>query len=256
MDLLDIADLAKTAGVTSRTLRHYDAIGLLTPAHTRADGRRAYGEAEVIRLHHILVLRALDVPLPTIASIVTGDPRATAAHLRGHHAALLERRDHFDRLASTVQGVIDHLDSDDNLGVTMPASSVFDGFDHAAYEPEARERWGAPVDASTATWTVMSPHQRETHMADHAQIGRECAALAAAGANPAGDEAQALVARHYAWVCAMWTPDAESYASLAALYLEDARFRATYEDFGPGTAAFLHDAMVTFAPTLAAGGEG
>ena len=67
---MDIRRVAKKTGVTSRTLRHYDDIGLLKPAEVGHDGRRWYGDEELLRLQHILVLRELGVDLATAARVL------------------------------------------------------------------------------------------------------------------------------------------------------------------------------------------
>ncbi|WP_062524992.1 MerR family transcriptional regulator [Demequina rhizosphaerae] len=245
---LDIAAVARLTGATSRTLRHYDAIGLLPPAWTGHDGRRHYGEAELLRLQHILVLRELDVPLETIASIVdTDDPALTAALMRDHHVALLARRDRFAALAETVERTITRLEK----GLPMTSDDMFDGFDQSRYEPEARERWGDDAVArSNDAWKGLSPDAQRAHLAEHEAVAGALARLAAADADPAGEEAQSLVARHHAWVSQFWTPGREAYAGLGRMYVDDPRFRATYDKHGDGTAELLRDAIAVFAERL------
>ncbi|WP_296667528.1 MerR family transcriptional regulator [Demequina sp.] len=241
---LDIAALARLAGVTSRTLRHYDAIGLLSPAWTGRDGRRHYGDAELLRLQHILVLRELNVPLDTIASIVdTDDPALVASLMHEHYVALLERRDRLATLAETVERTITRIEK----GLPMTADHMFEGFDHSRYEPEARERWGDDaVDGSNAAWAALGAAGQGAHLAEHEAIASALARLAAADADPASPEVQALVARHHAWVSLFWTPDRDAYLGLGAMYVEDPRFRATYDKHGDGTAELLREAIAVF----------
>ena len=99
-----IGDVARLSGVTSRTLRHYDSIGLLTPVGTAPGGRRLYGRDELVRLQQILVLRELGVDLPSIGRVVRSgdDPSTQIQVLRQHHDRLLAERDRYDRLAATV----------------------------------------------------------------------------------------------------------------------------------------------------------
>src|SRR6478609_8393470 len=99
------AEVVRLSGVTSRALRHYDAIGLLRPAGSAPGGQREYGRTELLRLQQVLVLRELGVGLGTIAEILDdGVPRAD--RLREHHTWLLAERDRFDRLARTVASTI------------------------------------------------------------------------------------------------------------------------------------------------------
>ena len=65
-----IAEVARMSGVTSRTLRHYDEIGLLRPAYAAANGYRYYEQDELLRLQQILVLRELGVGLPEVRRIL------------------------------------------------------------------------------------------------------------------------------------------------------------------------------------------
>src|SRR5690554_5670403 len=149
-ETLDIARVARLSGVSSRTLRHYDAIGLLPPAWTGDDGRRHYGRDQLLRLQHILVLRELGTSLDRIGRIVDAQsPEVSAALLRDHLAGLLAERDRYARLASTVAYTIDLVEK----GTEMTNDQLFAGFEHQKYEPEARERWGdESVDESNAKW--------------------------------------------------------------------------------------------------------
>ncbi|WP_430868716.1 MerR family transcriptional regulator [Demequina aurantiaca] len=244
----DISALSRMSGVTSRTLRHYDAIGLLRPARTGQDGRRHYGQPEILRLQHILVLRELGTPLPTIQSIVdTDDDATTISLLREHRRALESERDRFATLAATVERTITSLEQ----GAAMTSDQILEGFNHHKYAPEARERWGAPVvDRAYTQWRDLGADAQSDHLAEHESISMEIARLAASGADPTDASAQDTVARHFAWVSRLWTPNAESYAGLAQMYVDDERFRASYDKYGAGTAQFLRDAMEHYAHGL------
>jgi DNA-binding transcriptional MerR regulator len=118
-----IQQVARLSGVTARTLRHYDDIGLLRPARVGANGYRYYEQAELLRLQQILLLRELGVDLPTIAAIVDG-ARDPIEALRGHHRRLVEQGARLDRLVRTVAATIAHLER----GTDMPAEELFAGF--------------------------------------------------------------------------------------------------------------------------------
>lgn len=244
----DIGEVTRLSGVTSRTLRHYDAIGLLTPASTSDDGRRRYGQAELLRLQHILVLRELGAPLTTISKIVdNADPAVTLDLLREHQLALDAERDRFARLASTVRHTISSIEA----GSAMTSTEILDGFSHDKYAPEARERWGEHVvDRAYTKWRDLDSDAQGDHLAEHDDIAARVAELAATGTDPASASTQALVARHFAWVSRLWTPNQESYAGLGKMYVDDPRFKKTYDHHGEGTAAFLRDAMAVYARSL------
>jgi DNA-binding transcriptional MerR regulator len=242
---LDIAAVARKSGVTSRTLRHYDAIGLLTPARTNPDGRRFYEQPQLLRLQHILLLRELGTPLDTIQRIVdTDDPATTVRLLREHLAAVEEERERYARLGRTVAATIASLEN----GTTMSADEIFDGFDHTQYEPEARVRWGDDaVQHSNEAWKALGSEGRRAHLAEHVAIASGLGELKTAGAGPDAAGVQALVARHHAWVSVFWTPDAAAYRGLGNMYVQDPRFEANYAKYGEGVAAFLRHAIRIYA---------
>lgn len=246
------AEVVRLSGVTSRTLRHYDAIGLLPPAGTTPGGQREYGRRELLRLQQVLVLRELGVGLGAIAEMLAGTPDGSpqlhAGRLREHHAWLLAERDRLDRLARTVASTIESLEG----GAAMPAEQMYDGFDHTQYEAEARERWGDPaVDRSNRAWASMSAAERDAHQGEGRAVSERLAEHLAAGTPVADPAVRDLVARHHAWVARFWTPDAEAYRALGATYVDDARFAATYDGVAPGLAAYLRDAIDAHADAVA-----
>ncbi|MCU1431691.1 MAG: MerR family transcriptional regulator [Actinotalea sp.] len=260
-----IGDLARLSGVTTRTLRHYDAIGLLEPVDVGPGGRRLYGHDELLRLQQILVLRELGVDLPTVAAILDGPSGADAASgpagparpagsdgdrrtalLRAHHERLVVERDRFDRLAATVASTIESLEG----GHDMAAKDLYAGFDNSQYEDEARERWGDDaVNRGNGAWAALGPSGQAAFGAESQAIGEGVAELMRAGAPVTDERVQALVARHYAQIDVFWTPDAQSYRGLGQMYVDDGRFTATYDAFTPGMAVYLRDAIDHFAST-------
>ena len=242
-----IDEVARLSGVTSRTLRHYEQVGLVQPVGTAAGGRRLYGHDELLRLQQVLVLRELGVDLATIAAVLQ-DPGAArrAALLREHHARLLAERDRFDRLAATVASTIESLEG----GRSMTAQDMYAGFDNSEYEAEARERWGdREVDRSNAAWARLGPQGQAAFAEEQAAVNAGLAGLMADGVPVEDERVQDLVARHHAQIAVFWTPDAGSYRGLGRMYLDDERFTATYDRVAPGLAAYLCAAMDHFAGT-------
>ncbi|WP_298457998.1 MerR family transcriptional regulator [uncultured Cellulomonas sp.] len=244
-----IGEVARLSGVTTRTLRHYDAVGLLRPTGVAAGGRRLYGHAELVQLQQVLVLRELGVGLPTIAEILAegAGPAAGAvrrSRLREHHARLLTERDRFDRLARTVESTLHSMEE----GTDMAPKDLYAGFDNSQYDAEARERWGdGAVDRSHAAWTGMGQDGQEAFAAETAAISAELATLMHAGTEVTDAGVQSVVARHHAQIATFWTPDRAAYVGLGQMYVDDERFTATYDAYAPGLAPYLRDAMVVFA---------
>ncbi|GAB3651505.1 MerR family transcriptional regulator [Glycomyces tarimensis] len=245
------ADVSKMAGVSARTLRHYDAIGLLEPAETGHGGLRRYGHAELLRLQQILLLRRLGLALATIGEILDGGLDTIEA-LRRHADQLAEERRRLDRLAASVDATITQLEE----GTTMEPETWFEGFDatrQAAYEAEARRRWGdAVVDAGDRAIRQMSPAERAAIPETFAALHRRLAEQLAAGRGADCDAAQDIVADHYRLIERLWgtAPTGEAYKGLAALYTDDAAFTATYDEVATGLARYLREAMDHYADTV------
>jgi MerR family transcriptional regulator, thiopeptide resistance regulator len=242
-----IAQVAQMSGVTSRTLRHYDDIGLLKPAHVGTNGYRYYGEPELLRLQQILVLRELGLALVDIAAAIDSEPDTLAA-LRRQHIRLLAERNRLARMVDTVSRTIAELEGRTEMTTKINRpENLFEGFDHSRYEDEARERWPAEFETSqryvaTLTEEDVQRMQRETTAAMV-----RMAELMVAG-TPVDDPAvQAEVHLHYQGVCRFWTPNRTAYASLGQMYVDDERFTANYERVAEGLAAYQRDAMAVYA---------
>jgi MerR family transcriptional regulator, thiopeptide resistance regulator len=243
-----IAEVARMSGVTSRTLRHYDAIGLLPPAYVAAGGQRYYETGQLLRLQQILLLRELGVGLGDIAAAIGSGP-GTLSALRRHHTRLLAEGDRIARLASTVSRTITELEGGDPMAspqINRP-ENLFEGFSPADYEDEARERWPEQFDQVQPVAQATSPEQLVAEQKETTAQMIRMAELMAAGKPPADPEVQSEVDQHCRWVARHWTPSAEAYRGLGQLYVGDERFRASYEQITPGLAAYQRDAMAIYA---------
>ncbi|HRU40998.1 MAG TPA: MerR family transcriptional regulator, partial [Candidatus Diapherotrites archaeon] len=101
-----VQKLGKLAGVSTRTLRYYDEIGILKPARINSSGYRIYGQKEVDMLQQILFYRELGVSLDSIREIVTAPSFDGAKALREHHRKLLEKREQLNLLIANVEKTI------------------------------------------------------------------------------------------------------------------------------------------------------
>lgn len=230
--------------VTSRTLRHYDAIGLLPPAWVAADGRRYYRRPELLRLQRILLLRELGLGLAAIAEALEREADPVAV-LRAHRDRLAGERDRLARLIGTVDATIESLEG----GEEMSAEQMFSGFGHNPYEAQARERWGdEAVDASYQRVRDLAPEQAELARTGFGKVHSGLAELLAAGVPVTDPRVQELVGLHHEVVSLFWTPSAEAYRNLGRMYLDDERFQATIG--GEAVTRYLAEAMESYAETL------
>jgi DNA-binding transcriptional MerR regulator len=240
-----ISEVAKLAGTTSRTLRHYDNIGLLHPSRVGANGYRYYDPPALTRLQRILLLRELGLGIATIAEAL--ERADDTAALRAHLHWLREQSQRLDRQIASVQRTIDSIET----GVPIMAKDMLDGFDHTQYRDEVERRWGKQAYAdSDAWWRGLTPQARTAVTDEHTRIAAEWAHLGAEGAAVDSVEAQALARRHHAWIAAAWAgggPNADQLAGLAEMYVADPRFAANYG--GTQGASYVRDALTHFAIT-------
>lgn len=238
-----IQEIARLAGTTSRTLRHYDRIGLLRPSRVAANGYRHYDQQALMRLQRILLLRELGLGLAEIAAVLERQHDPVPA-LRRHLKALEEQRDQLDARIRAVRTTIDRT----MKGEPLMAEEILEGFDNSKYEAEVVERWGREAwDDSNRKWARLGPEDQARHGEEHEAIAAGFAAALAGGLAPGAPEVQALARRHHTWVSLFWTPNREAYENLGIMYDEDPRFTATYDRHGKGTARFIREAIAVFA---------
>ncbi|MFJ9371605.1 TipAS antibiotic-recognition domain-containing protein [Nocardia sp. NPDC101769] len=248
-----IQDLAKAAGTTSRTLRHYGQLGLLVPNRTGANGMRYYDSGALVRLQRILLLRELGLGLAAIAEALAADGldmATTVDALRVHLDLLRQERDRIDRQISSVATTVLKLEKGQPL---MPAES-FDGFDHTKYKDEVIQRWGKDAyESSDRWWRSKTDAQKQDFQKAALDIAADYGRAHAAGLAVDSPEVQAIVARHAEWVREGWQgrswggkPFEEAFAYLGEMYVSDDRFRASYDIHGVGTTEFARDAMAVY----------
>ena len=238
-----IRDVARATGLTSRTLRHYEQIGLLHPSRVASNGYRFYGEAELSRLYRILSLRALELPLATI-QIALDDDESLEEAIQSHLSLLEERRDRTIQQITVVQQTLHAVQK----GQDMTINEVFAGVDQSQYEGEVRQRWGDDAwERSAKRREGMNEAQRNADEAKSLDVNAALRSAAESGIATDSDSFQALVADHYAWVTDYWggrKPDRDAYIGLSELYVMDVRFAATYG--GQANAEIIRAAMRTW----------
>jgi DNA-binding transcriptional MerR regulator len=244
-----IAEVSRMSGVTSRTLRHYDEIGLLPPGRVAGNGYRHYGEDDLLRLQQILVLRELGLGLAEIASVLDHQADQVAA-LRAHHKRLLAERDRLATLAGTVERTIAELEKR-KAGTDMPKISkpenLFEGFDPAQYDAEARERWPSQWEQSRQFVATRTPQEQERVQRETTAQMIRMAELMATGSPPGGPAVLAEIDSHYQGVCRFWAPTATAYKGLGQMYVDDPRFKSAYDKIAAGLAEYQRDAMAAYA---------
>lgn len=242
-----VQQLARLAGITSRTLRYYDEMGILKPARVRSSGYRIYGQDEVDQLQQVMFYRELGMSLNTIKEIVTNPNFDRMSALKYHHEQLLDKRMQLDVLLTNVEKTIAL-----NEGrITMSDKEKFQGFkqqmiadNETKYGRDIRLKYGTEVaDKSNEKLLNMTSEQYEAFTQLEHDVKSALADAFRAG-DPASALAQKAVDLHKQWLNYSWpeyTP--EAHAGLAQMYVDDERFRAYYDEAHPGMAEFLRDAI-------------
>lgn len=242
--------LAKLAGISARTLRYYDEVGILKPARINSSGYRIYGQTEVDRLQQILFYRELGVGLDSIKEIVTAPSFDAVAALSEHLKKLLERREQLDLLISNVNKTIALTEG----SIIMTDKEKFEGFkqkliddNEKKYGKEIREKHGdEAVIKSNHKIKNMTPQEYD----EITRLGSEVIETLHAAFqtnNPASKLAQKAADLHRQWLSFYWDSyTKEAHVGITQMYVDDERFTAYYDEKTPGTAAFLRDAVLIY----------
>ncbi|NED08676.1 MerR family transcriptional regulator [Streptomyces sp. SID6648] len=238
-----IQEIARQAGTTSRTLRHYGDLGLLAPSRIGSNGYRYYDQDALVRLQRILLLRELGLSLPAIKDVLEGQ-RDTAVALRAHLRLLEQEQARIGRQIASVRTTLHKTQE----GMELMAAEVFDGFDHTAHEQEVTERWGRDAyEEGDRWWRSLGDGEKKAFRDEHEAIARDWGRAREAGLAADGPEAQELARRHCAWLSSAKEPSRSYVIGLGEMYVADPRFGKNYDRYGDGTAAFVRDALTVYA---------
>jgi DNA-binding transcriptional MerR regulator len=237
-----IRDLARAAGTTSRTLRHYGDVGLLPPSRVGHNGYRFYDQADLLRLQRILLLRELGLGIPAIVEVLAGE-HDTGSALRTHLHLLEQERDRIGRQIESVKTTLRKTEK----GEQLMATEAFDGFDHTQYKDEVIERWGKDdYDKGDRWWRSQTDAQKREHQQTHEAIAAEYGRAMSEGRAVDSDEVQDIARRHVEWLSVTTTPTKGYLNGLADMWVADPRFAANYDRHADGGAAFVRDAVKVY----------
>ncbi len=241
-----VKQLAKLAGVSVRTLHHYDHIGLLRPSSRTQAGYRLYQRADLVRLQQILFFKELDFSLAEIRTILDDPDFDEVKALEDHRQLLKQRAARIALLINNIDKTIHRLTEN-----TMPLTDaeLYEGFTNAEIlemKQEVQERYDPElIDISNKNVRNMSKTQFQNVKEEGENIAKEMAGLMDQGV--ASPEVRVLVARHYALNEQFYPTSAEMYRGLGQMYTQDDRFRVYYDKYRVGLADFMAAAMTYYA---------
>ena len=258
-----VKQVAEMAGVSVRTLHHYDHIGLLKPRAATTAGYRLYRGPELELLQQILFYREIGLSLAQIKGMVCRPGFDRISALQSHRDALVARRKRIDVLITTIDRTLATAHTQSNTERNLEDAQLFDGFDvdkvmaqHATHDDE--------VDAKAAggEWDpkLVADSRRRVNSYSKAQMGQilkrgqdlttAMAQVMDTGADPADPRMQKLVGDYRQHISeSFYECSTEVFAGLGKMYAQDHRFRATYEKVRPGLAQFLSTAIARYCAT-------
>jgi MerR family transcriptional regulator, thiopeptide resistance regulator len=240
-----VREVARIAGVSTRTLRYYDELGLLVPSTRTGTGYRLYDDADLLRLHQIMVGRELGLPLEDIRRLLDDPNLDRRALLLEQRSALVARANTAAAMIRSVDRVLKLLHETDQRRTTpMDIQEIFTGIN--PHEAEARERWGG-----TESYEESVRRGRNYTAGDWHNIGGEwhgimndAAAAMAAGARPDAPQAMDIAERYRLWLTRwFFVCSPARHAAMADMFEADVRFAQTVNQYAQGLAPYWSAAI-------------
>lgn len=247
-----INELVKLSGVSARTLRYYDEIGLLRPSAVAENGYRQYCQEDIDRLQQILFYRELDFKLEEIKKLLDHPDYEVKEALKKQSELLQKKRRYIDDLLITIEQTIQTMEGE----LKMTNEQKFDVFknklieeNEKSYGQEIRDKYGeAQVEASNKKFRDMTEEQYNAMQQLEHQLFQRLKEAMASG-DVTSDVAMEAAELHKRWLSFSWakyTP--EAHIGLAQMYISDERFTVYYDErVGPGASQFLHDVIAVYA---------
>ncbi|MET9420955.1 MerR family transcriptional regulator [Streptomyces sp. NPDC006540] len=244
-----VGQVARFAGVTVRTLHHYDEIGLLRPSGRSGSGHRRYDDADLDRLQQILFYRELGFPLEEVAALLDDPDADPQAHLRRQHELLSARITKLKEMAAAVERAMEAK----KMGINLTPEEkfeVFGDFDPDEYAEETEQRWGGS-DAYEESRRRTASYTKEDWLRiqrEADEITRRFVALMDAGEEPESQAAMDVAEDHRRWISSNhYTCTYEIHTGLAEMYVADERFTRNIDKARPGLAAYEREAILANA---------
>lgn len=242
---MNVGEVAAAAGISVRTLHHWDAVGLLPPSSRSASGYRDYSPADLERLRQVLTYRELGFGLEEVRAMLD-DPSVDAlAHLRRQQSLLADRIAQLQAVAALVHRAVEAK----QMGIDLDPQElreVFGEQDPTQWADEAQQRWGE-TDAWRESHRRTSSYDKQDWLrvkAEVEQVERRFVAALQAGLPADAPEVQQIAEDHRQQISRdFYACDHDMHVGLAEMYVSDERFTAHYEALAPGLAQYVHDAV-------------
>ncbi len=242
-----INQLAQLAGISTRTLRYYDDIGLLVPQGRTQAGYRLYTTRQVDLLQHIMFYKHMGMPLEEIKTIVNSPGYDKLKAMEKHLSQLYEKQKNLNLMIENVENTIGYMKGEK----AMADKDKFEIFKQNLVE-ENEEKYGREIRKKYGDKTIDESNEKlfamsQSRWNDIERLNEELnktLKLAVETGDPASEIAQKACELHKRWIGFYWNfYSEEAHLSLCEMYTQDERFKAYYENIAPDCAEFLLQAM-------------
>lgn len=240
---LSVGEAARLFGISVRTLRYYDEIGLLKPSEVSPSGYRYYDNAAVETLWQIMFYRELQMPLDEIAAVLNAPDNNRRQALKRHKELLLLRRNRLDRLVTLIDKTLNGDDTEMDIKNVSNAKKELERT-REKYAAEVRERWGntEAYKQSEKKYAGYTPEEKLEIFAEAGEIFKAFAA--SRGTAPESAPVQELVKRWQDHITkSHYDCSREIPSCLGEMYVGDSRFTESIDRYGEGTARLMSEAI-------------
>lgn len=247
-----IKKLADMAGITTRTLRYYDEIGLLSPSRINSSGYRIYGKKEIDLLQQILFYRSMDMKLEDVQKIISQPNFDIPNALIDHLQQLVSRKNQLDQLILTVEKTIAYNKGDEE----MSNEEKFHGFkkeklteNERKYGEEIRAKYGQEtVEASNKRFMNISEDDFKKMQETENEMFQFLIEVAKTK-DLESEASKSVYEKHKYWLTFTWgTYSPEAHIGLANMYVENEEFANYYNDrAGAEVVTTLRDIIIKYA---------
>lgn len=243
-----IRNLSELAGVSARTLRYYDEIGLLKPLEISETGYRYYGEQELTLLQQILFYRERGLELKQIQKIIYQKDFDIMHALEEHLLELEKQKRRTEALIQTVEQTIQSMKGE----CKMSEREKFQAFKERIVQ-ENEERHGAEIRGKYGDEEMDAANQKVLNMTEEEyerfqnlgeEIKSQLKEAVLAGEKPESEKGKRIVLLHKEWLGKTWKQyTKEAHIAIGNMYISDERFRLYYDKDVEGCAVFLETAI-------------
>ncbi|MGF7534501.1 MerR family transcriptional regulator [Bacillus mexicanus] len=244
-----VKHVAEMAGVSIRTLHHYDNIQLLNPSALTDAGYRLYSDADLERLQQILFFKEIGFRLDEVKEMLDQPNFNRKAALQSQKDMLMKKKQRMEEMIQTLDRTLQSIEG----GELMNKRDLFAGLSmkdieeyQKAYADEVRNLYGREIAEETEKRTsAYSSDDWRAIMAEFDSIYRRIAARMEYG--PDDTEVQAAVGAFRDHICQYhYDCTLDIFRGLGEVYITDERFTDSINQYGAGLAAFLREAIIIY----------